>query len=56
MTLDENGGMTVAVTGAQGSGVLRSMSAGNCIVMLHHDQQSVKAGDMVDCIAFDGLV
>jgi molybdopterin molybdotransferase len=56
MRIDQDGMMTVTVTGAQGSGVLRSMSEGNCIVMLHHDQQSVSAGDMVDCIAFDGLV
>ncbi|RPH58904.1 MAG: molybdopterin molybdenumtransferase MoeA, partial [Burkholderiales bacterium] len=51
-----DGTMTVRSTGSQGSGVLRSMSEANCIVVLHHDQGSVAAGDQVDCIAFDGLV
>jgi molybdopterin molybdotransferase len=51
-----DGAMEVRVTGSQGSGVLRSMSEANCIVVLHHDQGSVAAGEMVDCLAFDGLV
>ena len=44
------------VTGSQGSGVLRSMSEANCIVVLHHDQGPVAAGETVDAIAFDGLL
>ncbi len=50
------GSMQVRLTGGQGSGVLRSMSEANCIVVLHHDQDSVAAGEPVDCLAFDGLV
>ena len=45
----------VRLTGAQGSGILRSMSEANCIVVLHHDQASVAAGQMVDVMLFDGL-
>lgn len=56
LTRDANGEMTVTVTSAQGSGVLRSMSESNCIVLLHHEQAAVTAGQWVDCIAFDGLV
>jgi molybdopterin molybdotransferase len=51
-----DGTMEVRVTGSQGSGVLRSMSEANCIVVLHHGQGSVAAGELVDCLAFDGLV
>lgn len=53
---DESGRMTVAVTGQQGSGVLRSMSEADCIVVLHHDQGPVAVGDPVDCIVFRGLL
>jgi molybdopterin molybdotransferase len=49
-------GMQVRLTGGQGSGVLRSMSEANCIIVLHHDQDSVASGDLVDCLAFDGLI
>jgi len=45
----------VRLTGAQGSGILRSMSEANCIVVLHHDQADVAAGQMVDVMLFDGL-
>ncbi|MCD6680138.1 MAG: molybdopterin molybdotransferase MoeA [Burkholderiaceae bacterium] len=51
-----DGRMEVATLGNQGSGVLRSMSESNCIVVLHHDQGAVAAGDEVDCVAFDGLL
>ena len=53
---ETDGTMSVRSAGSQGSGVLRSMSEANCIVVLHHDQQSVAVGDPVDCIAFDGLI
>ncbi|HPU52918.1 MAG TPA: molybdopterin molybdotransferase MoeA [Burkholderiaceae bacterium] len=53
---DGEGALTVRTTGSQGSGVLRSMSRANCIVVLHHDQDSVAVGGWVDCLLFDGLV
>jgi len=46
----------VAVTGAQGSGILRSMSEANCFIVLGHTQAGVKAGDMVSVQVFDGVV
>jgi len=50
------GGWQVTITGSQGSGILRSMSQANGLVVLGHDQGDVAAGDLVDVIAFDGLV
>ena len=52
---DEQGKPTVTITGAQGSGILRSMSEANCMVVLHDAQGAVQAGDMVDVVLFDGL-
>jgi molybdopterin molybdotransferase len=52
----KDGMMSVRTTGQQGSGVLRSMSEANCFVVLGHDQGSVKPGDPVDVMLFDGLV
>lgn len=46
----------VSITGSQGSGVLRSMSEANCMVVLEHDRTDVKAGDLVDVILFEGLI
>ena len=51
-----DGGWQVAVTGSQGSGILRSMSVANGLVVLHHDQCDVGVGDLVDVLPFDGLV
>jgi molybdopterin molybdotransferase len=49
-------GWEVSVDGAQGSGILRSMSEANGLVVLQHDQGSVAAGELVDVIPFDGLI
>ena len=51
-----DGRWQVALTGAQGSGILRSMSQANGMVLLHHAQGDVAAGDEVDVIPFDGLI
>ena len=51
-----NGRWQVAITGSQGSGILSSMSAANGMVVLHHEQGNVDAGDEVDVIPFEGLV
>ncbi len=50
------GGWQVAITGSQGSGILRSMSVANGLVVLGHEQGSVGAGEQVDVLPFDGLV
>nr|WP_314543927.1 gephyrin-like molybdotransferase Glp [uncultured Massilia sp.] len=46
----------VRITGAQGSGILRSMSEANCMVVLGDEQDTVQPGDLVDVILFDGLI
>ena len=46
----------VAVGSAQGSGILRSMSEANGLIVLHHAQGDVAAGEMVDVLPFDGLM
>jgi molybdopterin molybdotransferase len=52
----EDGSWQVAVTGAQGSGILRSMSEANALVVLEHERADVAAGEPVDVLLFDGLV
>ena len=52
----EDGMPQVRITGSQGSGILRSMSEANCMVVLHDEQGTVNAGDMVDVLMFEGLV
>ncbi|MEQ1807976.1 MAG: hypothetical protein ABL900_21550, partial [Burkholderiaceae bacterium] len=46
----------VEITGAQGSGILRSMSQANGLVVLHHEQGDVAAGELVDVLPFEGLI
>jgi molybdopterin molybdotransferase len=46
----------VRIAGNQGSGVLSSMVEANGLVVLHHEQGSVAAGDSVDVMMFDGVV
>ena len=53
---DEGGPWRVCPTGAQGSGVLRSMSEANCFIVLEHGRAAVKPGDPVQVQLFDGLV
>ncbi|WP_374680875.1 gephyrin-like molybdotransferase Glp [Accumulibacter sp.] len=47
---------SVRPAGAQGSGVLRSMSEANCFIVLEHDRGQVAVGDLVRVQLFDGLV
>lgn len=51
-----DGLLQAQITGNQGSGVLRSMSQANALIVLHHDQGDVAAGDWVDAIGFEGLI
>jgi len=46
----------VRIAGNQGSGVLSSMVEANGLVVLHHAQSGVAAGDEVDVMMFDGVV
>jgi len=56
LTHGEDGMPQVRITGSQGSGILRSMSEANCMVVLHDEQGNVGAGDMVDVMLFEGLI
>ncbi|MEO7241549.1 MAG: gephyrin-like molybdotransferase Glp [Variovorax sp.] len=56
VTHGEAGDWWVRITGAQGSGILRSMSEANGLVVLGHDQGHVTAGETVDVVPFDGIV
>ena len=56
VTQAADGAWQVALTGAQGAGILRSMSQANALVVLNHEQGSVAAGDLVDVWLFDGLI
>jgi molybdopterin molybdotransferase len=32
------------------------MSEANCLIILHHDQDTVQSGDWVDVVMFEGLI
>ena len=51
-----DGRLQVRTTGNQGSGVLRSMVEGNGLIVLHHGQGNVAAGDEVDVMMFEGVI
>ncbi len=53
---DAAGELVVRATGQQGSGILRSMSAANCFVILPRDSQSVEPGTLVDVQPFHGVL
>ena len=53
---DENGELIVRSFGKQGSGILRSMSEANCLVVLPKDSGSIQEGDWVDVQPFEGLL
>ena len=53
---NEQGQLQVRTTGNQGSGVLSSMTQANGLIVLHHQQATVQAGELVDVMMFDGLI
>lgn len=56
VTQAADGTLQVRTTGNQGSGVLSSMVQANGLIVLHHEQGNVAAGDMVDVMMFDGVI
>jgi molybdopterin molybdotransferase len=48
-------GFTVRPTGAQGSGVLRSMAEANCFIVLEHERGAVAAGEPVSVQLLDAF-
>ncbi|OWW22093.1 gephyrin-like molybdotransferase Glp [Noviherbaspirillum denitrificans] len=55
LSLDADGKPEVRVTGSQGSGILRSMSEANCMIVVPHAQGNVHPGEAVDVVLFEGL-
>ncbi len=53
---DNEGNLVVVKTGAQGSGILRSMSQANCFIILPIDSSGIEPGMYVDIQPFSGLV
>ena len=53
---DADGNLQVSVTGAQGSGILSSMSTANCFIVLPEQNTGVMPGDSVLVEPFDGIV
>ncbi|MFZ2294767.1 MAG: gephyrin-like molybdotransferase Glp [Polaromonas sp.] len=51
-----DGSLQVRTTGSQGSGVLRSMTEANGLMVLHHTQGNVAVGDEVDVMMFEGVI
>ena len=51
-----DGRLQVRTTGNQGSGVLSSMVQSNGLIVLHHAQGHVAAGDLVDVMMFQGFL
>ena len=56
VTTSPEGQLQVRTTGNQGSGVLSSMVQANGLIVLHHDQAHIAAGDLVDVLMFYGVV
>lgn len=53
---DATGELVVRATGQQGSGILRSMSAANCFVILPPHSKTVEPGTLVDVQPFYGVL
>ena len=51
-----DGTLQVEAAGNQGSGVLRSMVEANGLIVLHHHQSNVAAGDEVNVMMFEGAI
>lgn len=56
LSQDATGNWSVAVTGEQGSGILRSMCEANCFIILPTDQGNVAGGSLVEVQVMDGIV
>ena len=56
VTTGPDGTLLVKITGNQGSGVLSSMAQASGLIVLHHDQDNVAAGDVVDVMMFSGVI
>ena len=53
---DESGELVVVKTGAQGSGILSSMSRANCFIILPMESAGIEPGTMVEVQPYFGLM
>jgi molybdopterin molybdotransferase len=53
---DNEGRLIVSSTGAQGSGLLSSMSYANCFILLDAEEEGVEPGSLVQVQPFAGLI
>ncbi|MDQ3796895.1 MAG: molybdopterin molybdotransferase MoeA [Pseudomonadota bacterium] len=56
MTLNKQGQLVVDKTGPQGSGILTSMAAANCFIVLPMESRSIEPGAEVEVLPFSNLV
>ncbi len=56
LSVTAEGQLLARTTGAQGSGILSSMTEANCMIVLPDSQGPVRKGDHVDVLLFDGLI
>lgn len=56
LSRDGANGFTVTRTGAQGSGILTSMSQANCFIILPLEAEAVEPGSMVEVLPFSAIV
>ncbi len=56
LSRDSEGALVVRPWGPEGSGILRSMSEANCLIVLDHDSDSIEPGQLVDVQPFGGLL
>ncbi|MFT4650886.1 MAG: molybdopterin molybdotransferase [Flavobacteriales bacterium] len=52
-SLSEDGQWQVCKTGKQGSGILTSMTRGNCFILLREENNGVEIGDLIEIQLFD---
>jgi molybdopterin molybdotransferase len=52
----EDGQAVVCTTGSQGSGILSSMSVGDCYIIVERERGTVEVGEEVTVELFDGLI
>ena len=56
LTRNENGELTVATTGHQGSHIFSSFSQGNCFIVLERERGRVEAAEWVEVEPFNHLL
>ena len=56
LSVNQQGELCVASTGAQGSGILSSIAKANCFIILPQEQGKVAAGTLVTVEPFDALI